>query len=141
MARGELQIVLDQLPRPIRETIEGYVDFAEEASEELFSEVGIARTDDLMSEFLFLCGLRRLWSLVDADYWILDNSLAITREFGIGGVRAGGIDYAHGTGFVAQLAELRGQLQAILDQADVLTLVRAQHLSEMLEMLSHRRQS
>lgn len=75
--REDFEAIVAGIPYSLREEVIGYVDSVEESSPEIFREAGVDRSPELLDQFLFLAGVRRLHTLTTSYYWLLDRSLQL----------------------------------------------------------------
>ncbi len=85
MSMTVLVDIISELPLPMRDQIEGYANSIEEAGNDIFRQANIQFDKRLLDELVLIVGIRRLWTLVDCQKRLLENSLtAVEREGGEG---------------------------------------------------------
>lgn len=139
MSRARLAEALGPLPFALREQVEGYVSFVEETAAEAFTGANIRPDDELLDEFSYFAGLRRLWTLVDTEFWLIDRSLVLGRDFGLDGITAGGSRFSRGQGQHLELGRLRDNLLNEFSRLEILDLVQSNSLEELASVLWERR--
>ncbi|MEQ1736380.1 MAG: hypothetical protein ABL886_08255, partial [Rhodoglobus sp.] len=110
----------------------------EEVLPTVFAEAGVRFDDELAADALFVIGVRRLWTLIDGQYSVLDHSLRLMSDRGVPAVRFGQTTYSRNTGSFRQVRDLRNDLQALLRTLEILDLVVAP-MREMVQELAVRR--
>lgn len=75
-AIDNLRLLTKQLPYNMREAVDGYASSVYAAGEEIFRNASISYDEQLLDKLVFFAGVRRIWTLVDTQYWIIDNSLS-----------------------------------------------------------------
>jgi hypothetical protein len=136
----ELRAVLHELPYSVAETLEGYANSVADSTAAIFEEAGVPRTSaEFEGEFVFAAAIRRLWALVDTQFWILTHSLGLLATRDIGQVRLGGARYSYGSDSYQEVRELRNRLHEQLSELDILTLATAGSLLELAQMIATER--
>jgi len=98
---------LEPLPYTLRQRVEGYAEFIEETAEQVAADTGLPAEPSFRDEFVYFAGLRRLWTLVDSQYWLIDRSLALGAGFGVTSVAAGRHRFDRDAGPLYELRRLR----------------------------------
>ena len=130
--------VTAQLPPKLASEVEGYVNAVDAAAPSIARECGITLTTRLREDFLFVVGIRRLWSTVNGAYWLTIESGRHFKKARVPVVRAGSLLLGPGEEFNQELQKLRSQLGAILEEHDLMTPVSMSHVSEVLLWLTDR---
>lgn len=94
-----------ELPYGLRLDVEGYVQSVDAARDAIYESAEVDPAAVPRDEFLFFAAVWRLWTQVDAQRWIVRNSMDLARDFGADGIRAGGFSYSRGS---ADVEEIRG---------------------------------
>lgn len=135
MSKTILMEAVGELPYALRDEIEGYTSSVLESSPEIFREAGLKMDPQLLDEFVFFAGLRRLWSLVNGRYWLLDRSLGIAHDTGVKSISVGGREFKKNAGDHRELRLIRQALLEKLTELKVAHVVQAKSLQEMLSLL------
>jgi hypothetical protein len=91
--KSDLSQLIEALPYNLREQIDGYVASIEAVGVEIFQESKIRYSQEALDRLLFFAGLRRLWTLLDTQYWVMDNSLTLLKQHDVSAVSLGSTDY------------------------------------------------
>lgn len=123
MTNQPLAAVLDELPTPVAADIRGYVASIEASAKEIFADARVSMDAELLEQFLLLMGVRRLWAMVNGQYWILGHSLSLLSRQGVDEVRLLGASYGYDSPEFHSMRELRSSLEAVLRQLGLSRLV------------------
>ena len=69
--------LVSELPWAMRNSVEGYVDAVADALSDIEREAGFTLPNGKAEEFLFLVAVRRIWTIVNSQYWIINDSVSI----------------------------------------------------------------
>ncbi len=139
MSLQVLAELIHELPGTMREQIEGYANSIRDAGEEIFRNAGIAFDEQLLDEFILVVGIRRLWTLVDSPYWLLQHSINTARKQGANGFTVGGAVLESGSPEVNRITTLRQQFQDILITLQLSSYLDARSLRDVLKQLHEER--
>lgn len=114
-----LRDMIDELPRSLREQVDSYALFVQEAGPEVFRSLDVDPTPTQVDTLVFLAGLRRLWGLVDSQAWLLDNSLHLLARHDIKEIRVHSAVYSRNAQSYRRLKELRDDMMRELDDLDL----------------------
>jgi len=101
-----LEKTTSQLPGALRQEIEGYLRTLVEVESEIYREVETTHKEIPRDEFLLVVVIWRLYSQVEGQRWVMQNSLEIAKGFGAGGFRAGRLRFSGTSDDTAELKEL-----------------------------------
>ena len=132
MSMTVLVDIISELPLPMRDQIEGYANSIEEAGNDIFRQANIQFDKRLLDELVLILGIRRLWTLVDCQKRLLENSLtAVEREGGEGFTVGGGVLARH-----SQKTQMLVNLWwKLLEQVEKLGLIRYVTAGSVLDVL------
>lgn len=136
MSIRRLSSILEPAPPQLREQIIGYARSVDAAAADIFEDADVPFDEELAEDLVLLAGLRRLWSIVDGQYWIVANSLHLLSDHNISEVGVGGSIYGYGTRSFQQIRDLRDQFQRLLRELNVLRLVEAGSPADLLVLLA-----
>lgn len=119
----------------LRESLNGYLLSLELASQEIFRENQIQLNSDLLSKFLFCAVLRKLWSLINSQHWLLHDGLAVSKKSGVNGYLVGGRDYSVGSKDWESVNDLYGQFSELLKKLEMEEIIKSSELSGVLAKL------
>jgi hypothetical protein len=132
MSVESLRAITAELPWVLRSQVEGYVLTVEAAKYDIFKAASIDYDERLYQQFIFLVGIQRIWSLVDSQYWILNNSLNLLRNSDARVVEIGGSEFHTNSSFYRDLSALRGNLDVLLQKEGISHLVKTKNPKELL---------
>lgn len=135
MAEPRISAISAELPWTLQQKLTAYVSWVEDVADEIFERADVPRSATLLDDFLFFAGIRKLWSLVNAQYWTADNSLSILQDYRVEGVSLAGSTYTRNSSEYRDLQVLRTTLRDVLADLQILHLVESSSLSELLERL------
>ena len=124
MSLRALSDTIDSLPHALSEQVLSYAKSLELVAPDIFKNAGIKRTKELTDSLVFIAGLRKLISIVDSGYWVIDNAGAIlSKQQDQHEVRIGGTDLSRGGTYHQALKVLRTEFYNILSQNKLLQYV------------------
>lgn len=130
-----LNEVMEGLPFAMREQVEGYVRFVEDVLDELLAEQQVRHpTAAQRATAMTLATLWKLWRSVDAQYWLLRNSLDLLRESGVREIAVGGSRYSEESDRFQALVRLRTDFVVLLRRLDLGELSSIHRLSDVIEL-------
>lgn len=138
MSLEALRAILTQLPRALSDEIDGYVNSVHQSVGEIFKEAETQADPIMVDTFLFCIGIKRLWTIVDSQYWVIDNSLTLLRNTGSTGFRVGSTSVQKSANEIQSLAQVRADLQGILTQIGLEDIVMATDLKTIVRMISQK---
>jgi hypothetical protein len=106
-----LQTTMEGLPWSLREQVIGYAKSVDDALPEIFREARRDFDRVLGDQIVFFAGVKKLYSIVGASYWTLDNSGKLLETLEVSSIRAGGLDLTRG-------GDLHHRLQALVNSFD-----------------------
>ena|SRR5213075_3372347 len=125
MSMKALSDAIDPLPYALSEQVLSYARALELAAPEIFADAGVKRTRERTDALVFVAGLRKLFSIVDANYWVVDNASAIlSRQGDQYAVRVGGADLSRGGTYHESLGRMLADFQQLLVEQNLLRYVR-----------------
>lgn len=135
-----LQQALSALPRALRQELSGYANAVASVMSEIASDSGIRLNPELADQFLAVATIRRLWLVVEGQYWLMFNSLDLlsTRSSGAAGYRIGRTTLSPSSDTYGDARSLLGDLEAWLKERDLLDLVDSPDLQGLLVELAAR---
>lgn len=131
-----LSETIDDLPHALSKQVMSYARSLEYAAPEIFKEAGIRQSRELTNILVFVAGLRKLYSIVASNYWVLDNAGAILSSQQQQNVRVGGMDLSRGGNYHQSLNKLRSELADLLSKHQLLQYVREMPYVELLRGLA-----
>ncbi|MFO7906923.1 MAG: hypothetical protein R6U98_29980 [Pirellulaceae bacterium] len=118
--RGLSDTITD-LPYGLSEQVMSYARSLDVAAPEIFKDAGVQFSQEMADTLVFIAGLRKLLSIVDSNYWVIDNAGAILAQqqdqfF----VRVGGTDLSRGGEYHRALETVRRDLVELLSEHKLL---------------------
>jgi hypothetical protein len=135
MSLDLLSEMLETLPFTLRDQIEGYAQSIDEVTEEIFRDARVEFSEELGDRLVFVAGIRRLWTITNSHYSILDNSLALIAEHDVQGFAVGSRLFTRQSAEFAEIRQLRDDLFRRLQQLGLEQYVLARTLRDVLLML------
>jgi hypothetical protein len=111
-----LEKTTSQLPVALRQELEGYLRTLQEVEPEIYREAATTHKEVPRDEFLLVVVIWRLYSQVEGQRWVMQNSLDIASGFGAGGFRAGRLRFSGTSDDTAELQELHRSFDRWLRQ-------------------------
>lgn len=118
-----LNQTIEDLPYTLREQVVGYAESVERTAPEIFRDVGRKYDARLADKLVFLSGIKKLYGIVSAAYWTLDNSAALLAQSDIHEIRIGGTAFVRGTGTHERIRQLLKRLDEVLAEQNVRHLI------------------
>jgi hypothetical protein len=113
--------IVDQLPWAMAQETERYLAAVRANAREVFADAGVRCTQARLEQLLFFAAIQSVWASINAQFWILDQSLGAFEggdqrraPRGISAVKLGSSTYRRGAGHHRDLAYLRGDLDRLL---------------------------
>ncbi|MBZ0087146.1 MAG: hypothetical protein K8F33_03480 [Thermomonas sp.] len=121
MSIQALSEAITDLPYALSEQVLSYARSLDVAAPDIFKDAGVRFSRELADTLVFVAGLRKLLSIVDSNYWVIDNAGAILdRQQGQSSVRVGGTDLSRGSDYHQALATVRKELVELLSEHQLL---------------------
>jgi hypothetical protein len=127
-----------ELPYGLRVDLEGYVNSVAAAQPEIYAESRVSPDAIPTEVFLFVAGVWHLWTHIDSQRWIVNNSLRLAGEFGAGSIQAGGVRLSSGSDDVEGLRRLHNDFRRWLHRNDLEFVIGAQNPRTLLVVLAER---
>lgn len=132
---SSLEAVTSQLPYALRQEVEGYIRTVQDAEAEIYREADVTRQEVSSEYFLLVTTVWRLYSQVEGQRWVMQNSLEVAREFGASGISAGRFRFASGSDDLGEMRELHQSFERWIDRRDLNFVKVADGPREVLEAL------
>lgn len=117
MSIRALHEVFDDLPHTLFEQVISYARAIEDATPEIFKDAGIKPNRELANTLVFIAGIRKLFSIVNSNYWIVDNVGAIlANQQEIYSVRVGNTDLSRGGTYHQSLNNITTEFTELLTE-------------------------
>lgn len=117
MSMKALEETVDILPFALADQVLSYAKSVEAASPDIFRNAGIRQSQEVTNKLVFIAGVRKLFSIIDSNYWVIDNAGEILqREQDQGHIRVGGTDLSRGGEYYRELSNLREDFQSVISE-------------------------
>ncbi|MFA4911414.1 MAG: hypothetical protein WC649_10285 [Desulfobacteria bacterium] len=137
MSLRELADTINSLPYALSDQVLSYAKSLELSAPDIFKDAGIERTKELTDTLVFIAGLRKLFSIVNSNYWVIDNAGAILSKQNQYEVRVGRTDLSRGGTYHQALNALSKDLYEILSQHNLLQYVQNMPYSEIVRKIAN----
>lgn len=77
MPSRQVQSITERLPYSLREGVNGYVDAVAAAVPDIARDAGVEITAERLDQFLLVVAIRRIWSPVNSQFWIMNDCIAV----------------------------------------------------------------
>ncbi|WP_144378031.1 hypothetical protein [Mesorhizobium amorphae] len=77
MASQQIQNMTADLPYSLKENVNGYVDAVAAAISDIAREARVDIQGEQLDQFLLIVAIRRVWSFVNGQYWIMTDSIGV----------------------------------------------------------------
>lgn len=146
MAPPHIQQLTAGLPYNLRMSIDGYIDAVSYALPEIQKEARVEIEGDREDQFLLVVAIRRIWSAVNTQYWVMNDCLEIASlasaritpdsAFAVRGFRIGRDEISADSGPVLQSRRLRKELAELIGELEISHLVQeTSSLSELAQRM------
>ena len=123
MSIQALADAIAELPYGLSEQVLSYARSLDVVAPEIFKDAGVRFSRELADVLVFIAGLRKLLSIVDSNYWVIDNAGAILeRQQAQLSIRVGGADLSRGGNYYQGLVSARKDLVELLTEHQLLQL-------------------
>lgn len=136
MIPEHLADVTTELPYGLRDDIHGYVRAVDSAASDIAREARIELTEPVREAFLFVVGVRRLWSTVNGLHWLARDAGALFETAEAPFVRAGSLSLGPETDFSRQLQTLRTEFEILLQEHELFEPVNMGQVSDVMRWVA-----
>lgn len=141
MSFKSLSTAIADMPSGMRESVLNYARAVQYAAPDIFRDAGRSYTKDVADQLVFLAGVKKLFSILDSTYWMLDNSSAILSRHNVDHIKVGSSSLAQGSDEHQKLNEMREIMIDILKQHKIYELVRERSYSNIIKELLNEHRS
>lgn len=132
-----LEEALEVLPFSLAEQVLSYAKSVEAAAPDIFRSAGLRQTPEITNKLVFVAGIRKLFSIIDSNYWVIDNAGEILeRQQDQGQIRVGGTDLSRGGDYHRELSRLRDDFQNVISESNLEYYVSNVPYAEVVRTLS-----
>lgn len=135
MFRLTLNEIMKELPFSIREEIGGYLASVELNATSIFEESKVQLTKERLDKFIFLVGLRRIWTMVDTQYWILDNCLSLVQENQVKDVTIGSLHLSKDSEGYNRMKDFRHNFYLLLIEIGFIRITDVKTMGDIISLV------
>lgn len=121
----------------LQETLGGYLQSVQFAASDIFREMGIKKDEKLLNKFLFCAVVRRLWSIIHVQNWLLRNSMNVSVNDEMQGYAIGARNYSLGSNDYRAVTKFYDDFSSFLDELGIGEIIKAPTLSDVLFSLNN----
>ena len=141
MSMNSLTRAIAGMPSGMADTVVSYARSVEIALPEIFRDAKRKYRKDVADQIVFLAGVKKLFSILDSTYWMLDNSSAILERQEINAIKVGSSDLSRNGEDYYLIKNLRKSLVEILSEQRIYHLISERSYSNIIEQLIDERRS
>jgi len=136
MNKSKLHSITSNLPYALEERVNGYVDSIIISMDSIFESAGIKFNEELANKIILIAGIKKLFDIINAAYWTLDNTATVLERNGTSSIRIGATSYSKGSKYYSDLFIMQDELKQILIDANIYDYVDYQSYSDIVKSLS-----
>lgn len=135
-----IQSITERLPYSLREGVNGYVDAVASVIPDIAKDARVDISGDRLEQFLLIVAIRRIWSTVNSQFWIMSDCVSLATRTPPGpedtprtrGFRIGRDEISQDSSAFVEGKNLRQELHNLIVKLDIEHLVtESSSLSEM----------
>ncbi len=138
MSLRDVEDLVSELPYALRNQVAGYARSVQVAAPTILVEAGLDVTPNRVDQLTFLAGVRRLEAIVGSSYWTLYNANRLLTETGGGVPVVGRTEYSTTAPIYRRLRALYNELQQIIENQGLRTLLRMSYGEAARELMNGR---
>ncbi|OBQ92499.1 hypothetical protein [Mesorhizobium sp. AA23] len=131
MPNRQIQSITDRLPYSLREGVNGYVDAVAAVVSDIARDARVEISGDRLDQFLLIVAIRRIWSTVNSQYWIMNDCIGVATRPPAGtealpqtrGFRIGRDEISQDSPAFVEGRNLRQELYKLIAKLDIADLV------------------
>ncbi len=140
MSIRALSDAISELPYGLSEQVLSYARSLDVAAPEIFEDAGVPFSREIADTLVFIAGLRKLLSIVDSNYRVIDNVGAILEnQQGGFSVRVGKADLSRGGDYHQALVTVRNELVELLSEYQILQFAQSLPYVDIVRELANGR--
>ena len=137
MSKAKVEELIEELPNSIKEQVLSYVKSVDDASIEIFKSSGIKYSKKLSDQLIFIAGIKKVFSMVDSIYWLIENSNSMLERNDMNSIRIGSTDLSRESQFYRELSNLRNELVEVLNENNLSDLISERQYGNILKALAN----
>ena len=130
-----LNSLLQELPSPLRDDVEGYSLSVQAAAPSILREARVRPTKKSVERLVFFGAVRYLWLLVSGQYWLLDNSLSLMKAEEFNAYQVGAARFGRDGKAYEQLRGLFEEFEKKIEDLELTEHVRTSNLVNLAQLL------
>lgn len=127
------------LPYSLKEQVLGYARSVRDAMKEIMQEAEVEYTDEIANKIIFIAGVRKLYSICNSSYWVLENTNSLLQESNVYNVRVGGTDMSKGSEFYKDIKILTSEIDKYLSDKGIKEEVISYSYPDLIRMYANGR--
>lgn len=137
-ASSRLGSFLEPLPPALAEQLADYADYVLDSLDAICERAHVSPSLVDLNDLAVLAALRRLWSYLESQRWLLTNSLAglKTLDSEVSGFTVGDTVFTPSSRPAMEIADLESQLRDLLARHNIEFLVTKASLTELISTLA-----
>lgn len=141
MSSTEFRPAIEGLPSNLREDLNGYVRAVEESLPGILSDINIPQSEwqKLYKVVPFVAGIRRLYGIINGQYWMMQDALEFAERGNFKGFAYGRFYVSPESEEYLRAKELNNVFFKWLTDNDIVQVVSAPKLSDAIEQLRRMR--
>lgn len=139
MSLQALAYAIEPLPLALAEQVLGYARSVQEVANEIFLDAQLEPSDEAIQLLIFIAGIKKLFAIVDSNYWVMDNAGEILRRsYDSDRILVGASDLSRHGQYYDELLTIRIKLEELLSECGLMEYVEVSY-SEIAWRLLHER--
>ncbi|OBQ70351.1 hypothetical protein [Mesorhizobium erdmanii] len=131
MASRQIQSITERLPYSLKEGVKGYVDAVAAVVPDIARDARVEISGDRLDQFLLIVAIRRIWSTVNSQFWIMNDCISVATRTPLGpedspqtrGFRIGRDEISQDSSAFVEGRDLRQELYKLIVKLDIEHLV------------------
>ena len=129
---SKLAETIEPLPYALADQVSGYARSVVGAAPNIFRDAGVKLNPASLERIEFIAGMRKLLSILESNYWVLDNAGALLPgQAENSQIRVGSSDLSRNGEYHQQLHKLLDGFRKILSERELLHTIRNMSYSEI----------
>jgi hypothetical protein len=128
---GPLRQILDSLPPILRSSVINYLDRVDEHTQTIFERARVPLNAESRQRFIFACAIRKVWVIVDSQYWTLTGAVSLLRRYDVSEAAIGSARYGPTSRDYQSIVQIRGDLASQLVEVGLLDVAYAGSLADL----------
>lgn len=141
MSLRAVQSFCEPLPRALRDQVVGYARSVSDAFFNIAREAQVRPHGNLQNQLVFVAGIKRLYSLLRADYWLVENAISLLKSYDVDGFQLGRQTLAGDTPEHRDILAAYQELRGYLEEEGLWHLVQMNSYPEILKELDSERRT